>query len=69
MVHVAAESYVGIKIFAESEYFDGPAKIVYVRENVGMGIGLPRSFAEKRERRTRVAQPGQRIDELGRNIR
>ena len=35
-----AESSVGIKIFAESEYFDGPAKIVYVRENVGMGLAF-----------------------------
>jgi hypothetical protein len=35
-----AESSVGIKIFAESEYFDGPAKIVYVCENVGMGLAF-----------------------------
>jgi hypothetical protein len=35
-----AESVVGIKIFAESEYFDGVAKIVYVRENMGMGLSF-----------------------------
>ena len=34
------ESFVGIKIFAESKYFDGLAKIVYVRENMGMGLAF-----------------------------
>ena len=35
-----AESFVGIKVFADGEYFEASAKIVYVRENAGMGLAF-----------------------------
>jgi hypothetical protein len=47
-----AESSVGIKIFAESEYFDGSAKVVHVREDVGMGL----AFQEVSQRNGKVVR-------------
>jgi hypothetical protein len=64
-----AESSVGIKIFAESKYFDGPANIVYVRENVGMGLAFQEVSLGNGNVVREWLQPGQRIDELDRNIR